>query len=115
MRMFALILIAASIVLPSAAQNTFPALLANGPDAKYKDKLQMFGQFVGSWTFNGSEFHDDGSHTTDQGEIHCRWVAERACGPGRVSGDYNPSHKCLSRMTQQARWSIPRKFSAYRS
>lgn len=74
MRMFALILIAASIVLPSAAQNTFPALLANGPDAKYKDKLQTFGQFVGSWTFNGSEFHDDGSHSTDQGEIHCRWV-----------------------------------------
>jgi hypothetical protein len=29
--------------------------------------------------------------------------------------DYYPSHKCLSRIRQQPSWSIPRKFSAYRS
>lgn len=29
--------------------------------------------------------------------------------------DYNPSHKYASRMTQQARYNTPRKFSAYRS
>ena len=29
--------------------------------------------------------------------------------------DYKPSHICLSRIRQQPRWSIPRKFSAYLS
>jgi len=32
-----------------------------------------------------------------------------------AQGDYKPSHICLSRIRQQPRWSIPRKFSAYRS
>jgi len=76
MRIFALILIVASMAPLSVGQNTFPTLLASGPDPTYKDKLQTFGQFVGSWTFAGTEFHDDGSHSTDKGEIRCQWVLE---------------------------------------
>jgi hypothetical protein len=36
--------------------------------------------------------------------------------PGLHSASlYKPSHICLSRIREQPRWSIPRKFSAYRS
>jgi hypothetical protein len=76
MRLYRMILAAAMTSLPVIAQSTFPALLANGPDPRYRDKLQLFGQFVGSWTFEGREYHDDGSHPADKGEIHCRWVLE---------------------------------------
>lgn len=76
MRLYALILVVALTVSQAIAQSTFPALLANGPNEKYGDKLQMFGQFVGSWTFNGTEFHEDGSNSTDKGEIHCQWVLQ---------------------------------------
>lgn len=76
MRLHALILVAAMTVSQAIAQSTFPALLANGPNEKYGDKLQTFGQFVGSWTFNGTEFHEDGSNSTDKGEIHCQWVLQ---------------------------------------
>ena len=74
MNLYALIIVAATAVSPAIAQSTFPALIANGPDAKLKDKLYTFGQFVGSWTFDGREFHEDGSRSTDKGEIHCQWV-----------------------------------------
>ena len=76
MRVYALILVAAAAVSSATAQSTFPALVANGPNTKYSDKLQTFGQFVGSWTFDGTEFHEDGSHSTDKGEIHCQWVLQ---------------------------------------
>lgn len=76
MRVYALIFVAAAAVSSATAQSTFPALVANGPNAKYSDKLQTFGQFVGSWTFDGTEFHEDGSHSTDKGEIHCQWVLQ---------------------------------------
>ena len=76
MRLYTLILIAATSAQPAMAQSAFSALLANGPNAKYSDKLQTFGQFVGSWTFDGVEYHDDGSHSTDKGEIHCRWILD---------------------------------------
>lgn len=76
MKWYATILAVAMAVAMAAAQNTFPALLANGPDSKYERELHLFGQFVGSWTFSGTEYHDDGSRPTDKGEIHCRWVLQ---------------------------------------
>lgn len=74
MRRYSLMLFVLGAVLVAEAQNTFPALLAKAPDVKHVDKLRLFGQFVGDWTFVGTEFHDDGSHPTDKGEIHCQWV-----------------------------------------
>ena len=76
MRLYVFILIAAMTIPSAIAQSTFPALLANGPDAKYRAKLQLFGQFAGSWTFEGTEYRDDGSKPRDKGEIHCQWVLE---------------------------------------
>jgi hypothetical protein len=72
-----LLTIALTILLRAAsAQSGFPSLLANGPSSQYREKLELFGQFVGSWTFEGVEYHDDGSHPTDVGEIHCQWVLQ---------------------------------------
>jgi hypothetical protein len=72
-----LLILAVTITATSAiAQSTFPTLLAQGPDSKYREKLQLFGQFAGSWAFKGTEYHDDGSHSIDVGEIHCQWVLQ---------------------------------------
>jgi hypothetical protein len=76
MKWFAAILPALMAVPLASGQSTFPALLADGPNQQYRNQLQLFGQFVGSWTFKGTEYHDDGSRTTDKGEIHCQWVLE---------------------------------------
>jgi hypothetical protein len=59
-----------------SAQSAFPALLAGGPAAQYREKLMLFGQFVGDWDFDGVEYHDDGSPVTDKGEIEFGWVLE---------------------------------------
>lgn len=75
MRFYLPILAIAMAVPPAIAQSgAFPGLVANGPEPKYQDKLKLFGQFVGSWTFEGTEYHDDGSRSTDKGEIHFQWV-----------------------------------------
>jgi hypothetical protein len=76
MKLCALISVAAMIVSPMIAQNASRAWMADGPNAEYRDELQTFGQFVGAWTFEGSEYHENGSHSTDKGEIHCEWVLE---------------------------------------
>jgi hypothetical protein len=69
---FLLILLAGTLV----AQADFPALTATRPDADRADKLMLFGQFVGDWTFHGVEYHDDGSQANDAGEIQFRWILE---------------------------------------
>jgi hypothetical protein len=76
MKLFGVILVLVTTIPLAFAQNTFPELLAKGPNQQYRDQLQLFGQFVGSWTFEGTEYHDDGSHPTDKGEIQCQWVLE---------------------------------------
>jgi hypothetical protein len=76
MRVFLLFFLAAPFVPRILAQSNFPQLLAKGPEAKYQEKLQLFGQFVGSWTFDGKQYGDDGSQTTDKGEIHFHWVLQ---------------------------------------
>jgi hypothetical protein len=58
----------------ASAQAEFPALLADGPAVEYREKLMLFGQFVGDWEFHGVEYHPDGSRVTDQGEIEFGWV-----------------------------------------
>jgi len=59
-----------------SAQTAFPALLAEGPAAQYRQKLMLFGQFVGEWDFDGIEYHADGSRVTDKGQIEFGWVLE---------------------------------------
>lgn len=66
----------ALVFAPAGAQSSFPALLAEKPAPEHQDKLMLFGQFVGSWKFSGIEYHDDGSHPTDEGEIYFQWALQ---------------------------------------
>jgi len=70
------ILVAIALCSPGivSAETVFPALLADGPAAQYRQKLMLFGQFVGDWDFQGVEYHADGSRVTDKGEIEFAWV-----------------------------------------
>ena len=65
------------LAAPSAvAQSNFPILLADRPDPVLADKLSTFGQFVGEWTFEGTEFREDGTRGSDKGEIHFHWILQ---------------------------------------
>ena len=78
------------------------ALRSDGPQPQLAPKLQLFGQFVGSWDVEIINYKPDGSQEVVQGEWHFGWVLEgRAIQdvwiapkrslrdtPGTVIGDY---------------------------
>jgi hypothetical protein len=44
---------------------------ADGPDAKLKDKLMLFGQFIGDWDIVEARYpQPDGTEIKKSGEIH---------------------------------------------
>jgi hypothetical protein len=46
-------------------------LAAQGPNLELREKLDLFGQFVGDWDILESRsLQDDGSWITQRGEIH---------------------------------------------
>jgi hypothetical protein len=52
-------------------------LEASGPDAKLKDKLMLFGQFIGDWDIIEARYpQPDGSEIKSQGEIHFGWILD---------------------------------------
>ena len=53
------------------------ALSSPGPAADRADKLALYGQFIGDWTFEATVNKDDGSQHRGQGEIHFAWVLDR--------------------------------------
>ncbi|HZR29215.1 MAG TPA: hypothetical protein VFA71_10555 [Terriglobales bacterium] len=76
MRTLIIFVFVAVVFTSAVAQSSFPALLAEKPASEHQDKLMLFGQFVGSWTFDGVEYRDDGSRRTDKGEIYFHWVLQ---------------------------------------
>jgi hypothetical protein len=52
------------------------ALHSAGPAAAHAEKLNLYGRFVGVWTFNARRFTEDGKVLTGRGEIHFGWVLE---------------------------------------
>jgi hypothetical protein len=60
----------------AVAQDSFPTLLADNPDAEHRDKLMLFGQFVGSWSYVATVDHDDGTRVTSTGEIDFHWILQ---------------------------------------
>lgn len=52
------------------------ALKANGPDPRHEKELQLFGQFVGSWEVDVTNFTPDGSRVQLIGEWHFGWVLQ---------------------------------------
>ncbi len=47
---------------------------ADGPDIGLKDKLMLFGQFVGDWVIESQWFLPDGSTPRGKGEVHLGWI-----------------------------------------
>jgi hypothetical protein len=73
-RLLALMILASTLALPASAGTAFPRLLADAPEPTHADKLATFGQFVGSWVWDGVQYRDDGTRATDKGEIHFHWI-----------------------------------------
>ena len=56
---------------------TIEGLPAHGPAPEYKEKLELFGKFVGDWDILECKYlQDDGKWSNDRGEIHWRWILE---------------------------------------
>ncbi|HEX2912979.1 MAG TPA: hypothetical protein VH186_19390 [Chloroflexia bacterium] len=52
-------------------------LTATGPSLELAGKMDLFGQFVGSWEATGASYNEDGSFQQSmQGEIHFGWILE---------------------------------------
>lgn len=52
-------------------------LAAEGPFPEFREKLSLFGQFVGDWDILEARYPKaDGSETRARGEIHVRWILE---------------------------------------
>ena len=49
-------------------------LEADRPDPKLKEKLMLFGQFVGDWEIESQWFLPNGLTPTGRGEIHFGWI-----------------------------------------
>jgi hypothetical protein len=49
-------------------------LLADGPDPGLKEKLMLFGQFVGDWEIDRKWLEPDGKWRTNKGRVHFGWV-----------------------------------------
>src|SRR5262249_56088330 len=51
-------------------------LRSSHPRAALAEKLQLFGQFVGSWDVEVTSYNPDGSQETVPGEWHFGWVLD---------------------------------------
>ncbi len=49
-------------------------LAASEPDPKLKDKLMLFGQFIGGWDIKARYIQPDGIWVNMRGEVHFRWI-----------------------------------------
>ncbi len=57
-----------------AEQDIVRALLCEGPDPEYADRLMTFGQFVGDWDFDWTGFDRDGRVERARGEWLFAWA-----------------------------------------
>lgn len=51
-----------------------PGLGAKGPDRDLRDRLMLFGQFVGDWDIDWRWLEPDGSERRRKGRLHFRWI-----------------------------------------
>ncbi|MBG0808346.1 hypothetical protein IY145_03025 [Methylosinus sp. H3A] len=51
-------------------------LASKGPAAEYADQLMLYGQFVGDWLAEATEFAADGTVTHSHWDIRFDWVLE---------------------------------------
>src|SRR5438309_11111937 len=53
---------------------TIKGLGAEGPFPELKEKLMLFGQFVGDWEMDARYTQPDGTEIKAKGEIHFGWI-----------------------------------------
>jgi hypothetical protein len=54
-----------------------PGLAAEGPYAEFKEKLALFGQFVGDWEIVEDRYlQENGTWVKSRGELHVNWILE---------------------------------------
>src|SRR5689334_18055484 len=63
------------------------SLEADGPAPELREKLMLFGQFVGDWEIDAKYFRPDGTTVTENGELHVGWILN-----GRAIQDVWISH-----------------------
>lgn len=51
-------------------------LVSQGPAADRADKMALYGQFIGDWTFDALVHKDDGTEHRGRGEIHFAWALD---------------------------------------
>jgi hypothetical protein len=51
-------------------------LIASGPAIEHRDALMLYGQFVGDWVTETTEWLFDGSSRTSQWDVRFQWVLE---------------------------------------
>ncbi len=52
-------------------------LAAGGPLPELREKLMLFGQFVGDWDiYEGRYVRRDGTWANERGELHWRWILD---------------------------------------
>ncbi len=49
-------------------------LVAVEPAPELRERLRLFGQFVGDWEIEGRLIGEDGTETTAPGEVHFGWI-----------------------------------------
>ena len=52
------------------------ALHDDGPNPALAGKLDLYGRFVGAWTFDATRHLEDGAVLSGRGEVHFGWVLE---------------------------------------
>src|SRR5262245_50903090 len=67
--------LAAFLVAVTAAAAS-DGLVSDGPDASRADKLKLYGQFVGDWTFDVTNYRPDGTKAEGKGEWNFFWALE---------------------------------------
>jgi hypothetical protein len=56
---------------------TIKGLGANSPDPELKEKLMLFGQFIGDWDIIEARYpQSDGTEIKRKGEIHFGWILD---------------------------------------
>jgi hypothetical protein len=59
---------------PVSGKETLRLLGSDESAPEHREKLMLFGRFVGDWEFDGVEYAADGTRPTDKGEIHFSWI-----------------------------------------
>jgi hypothetical protein len=58
-------------------EHEIQGLAASGPDPKMKEKLMLFGQFVGDWDILEARYpQPNGTEIKRKGEIHFGWILD---------------------------------------